>query len=763
MERDQQQLRQTLADQADSLTSGQDRTNELVASEHERTRKTILASMRSTWVVPSLQRAPISQRDDLPGQEEKHHLITTLLLASLRFPTMHDRYDEVELAHRKTYDWIFQPPSQKHVTWSNFPKWLAEGEGIYWVNGKAASGKSTLMKFICNDPRTTTLLDDWSRSKKLIVAAHFFWNSGTVDQRSQVGLLRTLIYGILSRNKHLIQLIFPRQWAEYQDLPPHIITGLSLESWTLPRLTQAFELLFQRTEGTKFCIFIDGLDEFDGEPNNIIDLFIGLSTILNVKICLSSRPLYDFVDAFRSFPTLRLQDLTFNDIKQYVDDELAANNHMKELQKREPTEGPKLVVEIVDKADGVFLWVKLVVLSLLRGLRYSDQISDLQKRLELLPPSLEALFSHILGRLDPVYMQQSSRIFQIFAASLLMQHPLTCLELSFAEERDIEKLMISQTINMTNQELKLRCDMVNIWLLTRCGGLIEFRNRSGRKLGQVLSYLHRTVRDFLELPQIWSRVLKPSIGTGFNPHRSLLHAVVLYMKLVLSPGHVPESNYTNTLNFAMLGIKLAYHAERDTEKADAVALEEIDILMQRSAAPNWATTRSSDAPKNEQGADPHNVLLLVAIRAGLHCYVAKKLETKPDLVTRANGRPLLQYATYKSTGLISPLHLSSTMVQLLLSHGAAPNRVYNGMSAWQLLLENPYISQASTEASNRDLEEHLKIVRLFLENGADPRQRFSNQNLTVKDNISALFQKRFPHKEKELQSLLIRLIRTAAE
>jgi hypothetical protein len=181
-------------------------------------------------------------------------------------------------------------------------------------------------------------------------------------------------------------------------------------------------------------LFIDGLDEYDGEPYDIIDLFTQMPQ--NVETCFSSRPLHEFATAFKSSLGLRLQDLSFADIKQYVDDELGAHAQMKELQLRNPEKATQLSFEIVNKADGVFLWVKLVVLSLIRGLRNSDQISDLQRRLTLLPPSLEELFTQIIGKLEPVYIQQSSRIFQIVAKTRERQITFSSLELFFAENQD---------------------------------------------------------------------------------------------------------------------------------------------------------------------------------------------------------------------------------------------------------------------------------------------------------------------------------------
>lgn len=47
-----------------------------------------------------------------------------------------------------------------------------------------------------------------------------------------------------------------------------------------------------------------------------------------------------------------------------------------------------LIGKVVTKASGVFLWVALVVASLISGMNYGDRVLDLQKRLDLLPSEL---------------------------------------------------------------------------------------------------------------------------------------------------------------------------------------------------------------------------------------------------------------------------------------------------------------------------------------------------------------------------------------
>jgi hypothetical protein len=723
-------------------------------------------------------------------QKEKICLIEALLLQSLRFPTMMDRFEEVQTAHQKTYEWMFETPDPKYSRWSDFPQWLSRGTGIYWISGKAASGKSTLMRFIFNNKRTQALLKRWSQPKNLIIANHFFWYNGTRDQRSHSGLLRALIYKILDQCTYLIPLVFPDYWNERKKYSVKVIEGMAPESWTLAKLSKAFERLFQVAgDDMRFCLFIDGLDEYDGDYQDIIDLFKKISKFANVKTCLSSRPLYDFSRAFSSLPGVRLQDLTFNDIKQFVDDELGASVQMQDLQRREPEEAPKLVLEIVDKANGVFLWVRLVVMSLLRGLRNSDRISDLQARLRILPRSLEDMFSHILGRLEPVYLAQSSRIFQMFVAAQFLDYDLPSVQLSLAEEPDGSTLLQSENIKFTHSELVSRCEMVEVWLQTRCGCLIETTytpvtrgSFSHPRTGPKLVWLHRTVRDFLVLPEIWSRILSATTGTGFNPHAALLQSNVLYSKGVLYPGSATkpmklskwrEMSIEEIRDTALEALGFACNAELETGKVSVPVLDEwakvCDHLVKDllPAHYNWAYFLFG-FPDEE--LDP---LLGIAIKIGLYSYVSEKIKTHPGLVSGRLGRPLLYYAIGEKA---EDRHLqfipNSKMVELLLENNALPNHrwvpdykspdyMWDGRpSPWEKVLYELFDLRGK-QTQPALLLEWLKIVSAFLQHGADPAKCITdhsviaNQTLYSASDIVDVFKETFPVETRELKAQIV--------
>ena len=211
----------------------------------------------------------------------------------------------------------------------------------------------------------------------------------------------------------------------------------------------------------------------------MVTLFTKLTSSSNIKICLSSRPWLVFEDDFQSSPSLKLQDLTFNDIKNYVDDKINNHKRMQQLSARDPTNARALVRELVEKASRSFLWIVLVVNSLLEGLTNRDRISDLQKRLELLPADLEDLYEHmLLKHIDPFYHEQSSQIFQIVCAAE-KRTALSILTLDFANEADINLVLRSQTRLFGMGDLKERCSEMTDMLKSRCGGLLEVAGTLG--------------------------------------------------------------------------------------------------------------------------------------------------------------------------------------------------------------------------------------------------------------------------------------------
>jgi hypothetical protein len=421
--------------------------------------------------------AKLVDRDNLK-RADRARRVKVSILDSLRFADMNHRPEGISSPHEATFRWVFEDSKRYQKPWDNLSEWLSECSGIYWIQGKPASGKSTLMRFIVNHPATPVLLKRWTGQAELLLGAFYFWNSGSPDQRSHAGLLRTLLYEVLSKREDLILEIFRAEWEWKRDTDLGNLED-TREQWSLGRLQRAFKSVVElANRSLKICFFIDGLDEYEGEPGDIAEFVYELAELSPyTKFCVSGRPLSVFQSVLLKVPGLKLQDLTQDDIKNYVNQKLGSDRHMRWLLQKNPGDGNWLIAEIVQRANGVFLWVILVVRSLIHGFRSGDRMQHLRQRLNALPVDLETLFGHIMERIEPEYQEESSMIFQIFQRSnhVLDLFTLQCALLHPTHQSAIE-MPVTPASELVSSHIDTDCfdaDLMRLRLGSRCRGLLE--------------------------------------------------------------------------------------------------------------------------------------------------------------------------------------------------------------------------------------------------------------------------------------------------
>ncbi|KAE9375099.1 hypothetical protein N431DRAFT_369261, partial [Stipitochalara longipes BDJ] len=423
------------------------------------------------------------------------------ILKCLRFREIRIRFEQIPMAYTATLQWVLQHSAAERPI--KFLDWLENPSQNqpYWIGGKPGSGKSTLMKFIYEHPKMKAGLRKWAGSDNLITASFFFWFYGTETQKSQEGLLQTLLHEILRKCPNLIKTCLPHRYASDSQHP-----------WTRSELLEAFSTLkHSPTTSTKFCIFIDGLDEFHGEPRDLLPVIRDLSDTPNIKVCVSSRPWQIFIDEFDRNPDskLYLQDLTRDDIHAYVRHNFEMDNNFQQARK-EDTGYEHLANEIVERAQGVWLWVALVTKSLLNGFTYGDSLKDLERRLQHLPVDLEEFFQHILDSVEPVYQTQMA---QTFLVALAAKNDLPLLVYSFLddirEEADFALNLNNSSVNTAAKNATQREIRMRKRLDARSKGLLEVSEESKNPvdgwLDNRVKFLHRTVGEFLNKKEIKAR------------------------------------------------------------------------------------------------------------------------------------------------------------------------------------------------------------------------------------------------------------------
>ncbi|KAK8080092.1 hypothetical protein PG997_007910 [Apiospora hydei] len=508
------------------------------------------------------------------------------ILNLVRFPGVHERFDLITDAHQRTFDWLLddeneQPRSNrgsqevpvngeddieaKEISSAStthpihrvsnealvearksLSSWLQSDGGAFWITGKPGAGKSTLMKYICLHENLNRYLDAWAAGSELALGKFFFWKPGTAAQKSVQGLLRGLLFSVLERSPGLISTAFPDLWnmaeASAAAMP------VSLEHRDILRAFQSMLEGSLRTSKYKFVFFIDGLDEFEGrhlellqELNSWLELYPD-----HVKCCVSSREYSIFRDYLSIHPVMRLHLLTERDISRSVEHRLShIPGHL-----RLSSSGMKIIQEtVVQKAEGVFLWVSLVLGAVEDGLFSGDSVSELVDRIQHSPTELEALFDQLLESIHP-----ADRRFAFSALSwvlYILSHkeaagnsagvPLwgpAASNLNLVELSAIE----ATENDLWSKQFDVECDWQTFIrsscrkVYGNCKGLLEVRGVLDARKNMLESYValtHRSVVEFLDT--VHARTLMGQYSQEFDPFQATIQEFLAFLKYKTSP------------------------------------------------------------------------------------------------------------------------------------------------------------------------------------------------------------------------------------
>ncbi|EWZ33509.1 hypothetical protein FOZG_13233 [Fusarium oxysporum Fo47] len=496
-----------------SLAKGNEATLKSMTQAIEHLRQSQLSAPDS---IANTQAFSQFQRLLMVDEETRGAIYQGRILESLKFDEMQQRFDAVHSAHEDTFKWIYEMTEvikedgdlsymeklrqealkMQLKSRERFIGWLLSQDPslpIFHISGKLGSGKSTLMKFLCSHHKTENALIKWAGAKKFAFTSFFFWRNGSKAQKSLDGLCRSILHDVLRERPDLIPEVFPGQWCQAkqapwrvenrQEIPSSVIKG------ALEKLLQNKKLYQQH----RFCIFIDGLDEFEPGVQDGLD-YIDLVNVLrqwtiradgNLKLCLSSREEGVFMDEYESDLGFRLQDLTRFDMQNYVRSRLS--NLKDEKLKSD------LATEIPEKSSGIFLWTYLVVKTIRNKMTHRATSETLRKHLNTLPRGLEALFHHILQQLEPDDARKTLRIIDSLqtAKSNYIEMPLLAFPFLDRYDKDTEFSLH----NGLEHELIPDEGILQTQLRGACGGLIECHE--GKQYGrlQILEFVHRSVPD----------------------------------------------------------------------------------------------------------------------------------------------------------------------------------------------------------------------------------------------------------------------------
>jgi len=281
--------------------------------------------------------------------------------------------------------------------------------------------------------------------------------------------------------------------------------------WSLEELEKVlYTLLDQKTAQLDICLFLDALDEYIGEPELIAGFLQRMEqprmdSRNRVRICFSSRPLETFTQQFSANLGFKIHKYTSNDISLHCRGTIGDKHPQLAM----------LVPEIVRRAQGVFVWVRLVLRDLLAvAVQHHNQDQEqqgelLRDRLSALPDELDLYYAEIINRIDRnfrwetyVILETLSRTAETMSVSMM----LNVLALSKVDdyeeaEEELQRLRADDTETAGHMESRLKA---------LSGTLIEFQQGTvragqdeehgdGSEDGEeeCVQLMHQTVKDFV--------------------------------------------------------------------------------------------------------------------------------------------------------------------------------------------------------------------------------------------------------------------------
>ena len=259
--------------------------------------------------------------------------------------------------------------------------------GLIWIKGNPGSGKSTLMR------EAHHRISQVHSQGLCHTAAFFFDAKGDKLLHSPEGLYRSLLCQLLPRRRDDLRKVV----EIYEEKVACIDRdeGAAV-SWDEIELRNLFQGLFEDCSSPHTILFIDALDECEGDQLRQLAFFFRDLTEsaheagVKLEVCLSSR--HFGAVTVSNCPIIAIEHHNKSDIMLYLDQKLAAHDTGGSEAFR------RLKNTIMEMSSGIFLWVVLVVDMLLKDLDEGKNERYLEGRLSKVPLALQGLFREMLSQ-----------------------------------------------------------------------------------------------------------------------------------------------------------------------------------------------------------------------------------------------------------------------------------------------------------------------------------------------------------------------------
>ena len=200
-----------------------------------------------------------------------------------------------------------------------------------------------------------------------------------------------------------------------------------------------------------------------------------------------------------------------------------------------------IIAEVVDKAEGVWIWVYLVVNILSNKIDEGGDYNELLRELLACPKDLDQLYVLILKKIPEDYIHDAVKYLRLLhvAGSLSFQ------SFAFAARQDpIMSRTTTPTFDTKFRPANL-CSGLTLRIMSRGGGLIQVSSSPER-----CTLLHLTLKEFMSKDQYWAKLMgEIGFANLQDPKLCLMamHAVVVLWAPVIHSTMPVDDRYDRAI------------------------------------------------------------------------------------------------------------------------------------------------------------------------------------------------------------------------
>ncbi|KAF5017592.1 hypothetical protein F66182_10456 [Fusarium sp. NRRL 66182] len=325
----------------------------------------------------------------------------------------------------------------------------SENNKILWIKGKPAAGKSVLASYVVEQLKASGQ-----------ACSYFLFKHADKSRSNLYHCLLYLAYQMAASNSEVTDAILKMQadGFSFDGVNEHTL-------WRTLFLSRIFQ-----TRMSRHYWVIDALDECSNPLSFLNPVLSSLNQSLPLRILFTSRDMADIEQGFWVIPPNLSQFLTVSITDTEPDLRLLIEKRTQALAVVGPDDRDELVVKILDKSKGSFLWTILALEELLS----CHSRKEIHQVLEEIPRGMVSLYKRSLDSMSQIPRgKELTKIILIWTVCAV--RPMTLGELNGALTLDIQDVFP----NLEGSIAAL------------CGQLVVV-NKHGR-----VNMVHETAREFL--------------------------------------------------------------------------------------------------------------------------------------------------------------------------------------------------------------------------------------------------------------------------